>query len=226
MILNPKESTIAYRCPVCGTTTVSVVGVFALSGDHIKLKCACSGSELTITYTPERKIRISVPCIICSKPHNFLISENTFFEKDVFNLSCAYTGLDICFIGKKDDVLKAAKEADEILLEMLKKAGLDSLDRLHEENTPAEDDDNSTFAESDIQMFEIVNFLIKELEDEKKITCRCKDGKGASYQFRLVGRDHDSVMIFCDNCGASKTFLINDPIAANAFLHIDEISLQ
>ena len=55
MILQPKDTTIAYRCPECGTTVMSVVGALALSGDIIKLKCDCGGSELLLENTDEAK---------------------------------------------------------------------------------------------------------------------------------------------------------------------------
>ena len=44
MVLKPKESIVSYRCPKCGTTVMSMVGTFALSGDLIKLKCSCGES--------------------------------------------------------------------------------------------------------------------------------------------------------------------------------------
>ena len=80
MILDSRETTVAYRCPHCGQTTVSVVGVFALSGDLIRLKCGCKKSELQISYTSDRKIRITTPCLVCRKPHTFVLGAGTFRE--------------------------------------------------------------------------------------------------------------------------------------------------
>ena len=45
MIINPKETTVAYRCPACGAGVMSAVGIFALSAEMIKLKCTCGQSE-------------------------------------------------------------------------------------------------------------------------------------------------------------------------------------
>ena len=93
---------------------MSIVGVFSLSGDHFKLKCpACHQSEMTITYSKDSKIRLSVPCTICPRPHTFVLSENSFYDKDVFALACQYTGLDICFIGKEDAVRAALEKSGE-----------------------------------------------------------------------------------------------------------------
>ena len=84
MLLKSRETAIAYRCPYCGMSTISMIGIFTLSGDMFKLKCRCGKSELTATYTSDRKIRLNVPCLICPTPHNYIISSNTFFEKNIF----------------------------------------------------------------------------------------------------------------------------------------------
>ena len=138
MILDSRETTVAYRCPHCGQTTVSVVGVFALSGDLIRLKCGCKKSELQISYTSDRKIRITTPCLVCQKPHTFVLGAGTFFADRVLTYSCPMTGLELCFIGKKDEVLAAASEADRHLLELMDEAGLENLDEI---KSPESEDD-------------------------------------------------------------------------------------
>ena len=37
MVLQQKQTTVAYRCPECGSIVLSLVGVFALSADMIRL---------------------------------------------------------------------------------------------------------------------------------------------------------------------------------------------
>lgn len=51
-----------------------------------------------------------MPCLTCGAEHTYVISEDAFFAKKVLSLSCTYTGIDICFIGKKEDTLRALKE--------------------------------------------------------------------------------------------------------------------
>ena len=104
MKLSPQETTFAYRCPHCGATVFSLIGIFALSGDMLKLRCSCGKSETIMNYTSDKKIRITVPCIACPKPHYFTLGQNSFFarESGVFRLPCPYTGIDIAFIGKKE----------------------------------------------------------------------------------------------------------------------------
>ena len=110
MIIQPKETTIAYRCPECGATVHSVVGIFALSGDRIKLKCSCGGSELLIENTADGKMRFTVPCIFCPNPHSFLISRKTILSRELFTIPCGLAGYDICFIGREE--LQSIKESN------------------------------------------------------------------------------------------------------------------
>ena len=87
MILDAKNTSVAYRCPHCGAGVVSVVGVFSLTGDMMKLKCSCGKSEMVLSRQDDR-ISLQVPCVLCPKPHSFTVSQNVFFSNDLFRLPC------------------------------------------------------------------------------------------------------------------------------------------
>jgi hypothetical protein len=145
MVLKNTESTIAYRCPHCGSGILAMVGVFALSGDMIKLKCDCGHSELLIQKCGDGKIRLTVPCMFCPKPHQYVLSHAAFFDQSIYTIPCGMTGVDICFIGHKDDVLSALADNEKQLLDMLKEAGYGDdasiADLLRDES----DDDDETY---------------------------------------------------------------------------------
>ena len=119
MVINPKQTHIAYRCPVCGKGVVSAVGVFSLRADLLKLKCECGESELTMTETQDGKIRLTVPCLMCPKPHNFTVSRTLFFGNELFMLQCPYTDINICFFGSQEDVCAGLERTELELLNML-----------------------------------------------------------------------------------------------------------
>ena len=106
MVLNQKGTAVSYRCPECGTWVTSIVGVFSLTADMLRLKCPCKGSEMTLLYAKDKKIRLTVPCFLCPQPHSFTVSSQLFFDKDLFALPCAYSGIDICFLGKEQAAAK------------------------------------------------------------------------------------------------------------------------
>ena len=99
MILEPKKTTIAYRCPSCGGVPTSVVGIFSLNAELFKLKCDCGGSHMTIQKTNDGGFRLTVPCVSCPRPHEYLLSKNVFFNSDSFFIPCSLCGIDIWIDG-------------------------------------------------------------------------------------------------------------------------------
>ncbi|MBQ4561165.1 MAG: hypothetical protein IJA55_02395 [Clostridia bacterium] len=218
MILDSKETTVAYRCPHCGAGVMSVVGVFSLTGDMIKLKCSCGKSELILQYTKEKSVRITAPCIICPKPHNYTVSTGVFFSKELFRLGCTYTGLDICFIGSKDAVLEALKENESMLLGMFEEAGVTSLDGLHK--------DNSLDSADDPFVDDVIRFMLIELRDEGNIHCNCSSDELPRYNFEFVAPEYENIRVFCETCGAQVVIPMTSAINAEAFLGVDELYLK
>ncbi|MBR6513466.1 MAG: hypothetical protein IKT46_01400 [Clostridia bacterium] len=218
MILDSKETTVAYRCPHCGAGVMSVVGIFALSGDMIKLKCSCGKSELMLQYSKDKSVRITAPCIICPKPHNYSVSTGVFFSNELFRLGCTYTGLDICFIGSKDAVLEALKENESMLLGMFEEAGVTSLDALHKEDRF--DDADDPFVE------DVIRFMLAELKEEGSIHCKCGEGELPKYTFEFVAPDYEDIRIICETCGGSVTIPMTSAVNAEAFLGLDELYLK
>ena len=131
MIVKPKDTTVAYRCPYCGGAVKSVVGVFSLSGDMLKLKCPCLRSEMRMSYTQDGKIRLGVPCFLCGKDHEFTLSRKAVLEREQTLLSCPFTGIDICFIGTKKNVEEQLERADRELHQLLEEN--DALDFFDED---------------------------------------------------------------------------------------------
>ncbi len=213
MVLNPKESVISYRCPHCGSAVVSMVGTFALSGDLIKLKCDCGESELVLSYTKDNKIKITVPCLACENPHTFSINSETFFSRDLLELSCKVLGLNICFIGNKEKVFEAIENSDKELAEMIGEYSLSDLGSM----SPSEES-----SITDAQVSDLVRFMLVEMQDENSIYCNCEDNSG-EYDFTITD---SNVEVFCTKCGAKKHFELNSIQKANDFLNLVSLDLR
>lgn len=225
MILKSKDTTIAYRCPYCGKCIKGIVGIFTLTGNVIKLKCDCGHSELTITYTSEGKIRLSVPCIFCPTPHNYIIGSGIFFDRGMLTLDCTYADFSICFIGTEEEISKALDESDRELAELLGEYGLDDYDKLHmlnhSDRDPWEDEEDDRIS-GDIAVDDIVRFMLRELEEDHLIHCRCNEYQLPQYDFKIIG---STARVYCKTCGSRKDFPMGSSICADEFLHIDEIDL-
>lgn len=213
MVLNQKETTVAYRCPECGASVMSMVGVFTLTADMIRLKCPCGQSELEIVYTRDKKVRLTVPCFLCPTPHSYLISSQMFFDRELFALPCGYSGLDICFVGQKDQVQKAMKAAEEELLELLGDTSFEQLSSKRHSGGGQE--------LTDPQVFDIVMYVIRDLADEGKILCSCPDG--GDYEAEILD---DCIHVRCKQCGDSLDIPAGSLTAANDFLGCEELDLR
>lgn len=222
MMLDQKETTVAYRCPHCGKTTLSVVGIFSLTGDLIRLKCGCGESELCLSYTAERKIRITVPCLVCSYPHTFVLGSSAFFSDRVMTYSCPMTGIELCFIGKKEDVIAASDQADRRLAEMMEEAGLSDLNAIKEpERDESDGDGEDLYFISDV-----IRFLLCELQEENAVDCHCEEKSMQDLQFRFITENGEQkVEVYCAACGASAVFPVNSANEAGVLLNVDTLKL-
>ena len=212
MVLDEKKTTVAFRCSECGSSVRSMVGVFALSADMMRLKCPCGGSDLTMVMTKDRKVRLTVPCIVCPTPHVFTVSANVFYGRGLFSLACPYSGLDLCFVGSESEVVAASEEADRELEELLGENSFDDMKG-----------DRRTPFMTDPQIREIVTFVVADLADEGKIECRCPDGESGDYQAEVLD---DKIVVRCLKCGAAAVIPANSFTAANDFLAVDSLRLE
>ena len=125
MVLENKQTTVAYRCPHCGAGVMSLVGIFNLSADMLKLKCSCGHSEMTVVLRKDGQVRFTVPCILCPKPHNFTVSSKIFFGKELFVLPCPYSDINICMMGETNHVKAELSRTELELMELLEKQNAD-----------------------------------------------------------------------------------------------------
>lgn len=215
MILDRKETTVAYRCPECGASVMSMVGIFSLTADMIRLKCPCGGSQMEIVYTKDKKIRLNVPCFLCPTPHSYMMSSQMFFDRELFALPCSYSGFDICFIGRQDKVADAMQESEKELLEMLEESDIDVETLLHSVDREKKPE------LTDPQVLDIVMYVIRDLAEEGKITCSCPDG--GDYDVEI---HDDHLTVKCKQCGDSLDVPTNSLTAANDFLACESLDLE
>lgn len=216
MVLDPKQTTVAYRCPHCGAGIMSAVDLFALSADMVKLKCTCGESEMTAVYSKDGKVRLTVPCILCAKPHTFTLNSTLFFGKDLFTMSCPYSDINIACIGETNQVKAELARGELELLDLMEQSGLKDIGSLQGET----DGDSLT----DPQILEIVMFVINDLDAEGKIFCKCDPAdNGRQYDADVLD---NGVLVSCRKCGASRLIPTDSRLGAHAFLNADALHLE
>lgn len=215
MVLESKQTTIAFRCPHCGAGVMSAVSLFHLKGSMIRLKCDCGKSMLEVQPTGDGKVRLSVPCVICPKPHHFTVSENIFFNKELFSLPCPYSDLNVCMMGELNHVKAELSRTELQLLDLMEESGVSDLSALHQE---AEE------SVADPQVLEIVLFVIRDLDEEGKIRCRCEKGEeSGDYDAEILP---EGVRVSCKSCGASRLIPTDSFVGAHDFLNCDSLELE
>lgn len=211
MILNPKQTTLGYRCPSCGGGVLAPVGVFSVSADRMRLKCPCGKSALTVLRTRDAKIRLEVPCLACGVSHPHTVSEEVFFGQKIFCLPCSLSGIDLCFFGGEAEVSAALQKQEEELRGMV-------AEELSPEEREALKSDGRL---GDAEIYDIIRFLLMELRADGQISCACGRAQG-DYDAECTG---DRVRIFCRVCGKEKSYPIASVEDAQKFLAIDSITL-
>lgn len=212
---NARDRRIAYRCPECGTTTFGLVGRFALTASMLRLKCDCEKrSNLDISITNDDKIKLSVPCLYCKDNHNYTVTKAIFFERDIFNLSCPYSSMDIAFIGDTDRIGRELERTGKELDELLKNLEVEDIDEIQPQNM------NDDEILPDPAVYDTIRFIVKDLEDEGKIDCPCHKGE---YELRYTDT---GIQVYCTECGATYDFNAPTPAMSEEYLGIDAITLK
>jgi hypothetical protein len=121
------------------------------------------------------------------------------------------SGIDICFIGRENNVAEAIDASNKELLALLGEENIESLKN--------EEKDRDELC--DPQILEIIRFTINELNEENAIHCNCA-GKG---EFSCDIYD-DHVTVRCVKCGASADIPTNSTIVAHEFLESDSLILK
>lgn len=213
MILDPKKTTVAYRCPSCGAGVMSVVGLFDLGADMMRLKCDCGQSAMTVVYSKDGRVRMNVPCFLCPNPHSFTVSSSVFFKDDLFLLPCPYSDISIAMTGNTNKVKAELARSELELLELIEKSGAENLDRLREQN--------DFYANPEI--VEIVTYMLRELDEEGKISCACPDGVEGDYVIDFLDSE---INIECKNCHCKKSLRADSLMAAHDLLNLDNLTLE
>ena len=205
---------IFFRCPDCGIATVGFLGGLSDVSDMLRLKCQCAKHALDIKKQRDGKVHLSVPCIYCKDDHGFVISRELLDRSELTKLPCPYSGMDIAVIGDSDSLNSEIERTAEELGRIMQ-----SLEAEELKDIQPQDVDEEAIA-PDPAIYDSINFLLRDLESEGKVSCPCKKGP---YDLRFIA---DGIQAYCSSCGASKDFRCLTAAMAEDYLDLDEIILK
>ena len=209
-----SRTQIAYRCPDCGVATVGFFGRLASVSDMLRLRCECGKSALSIKGQKTGGVKLSVPCVYCKDEHAFVISDDIADRSGATRFPCPFSGMNILFIAEasemESEIQKSAAELSAIMT---------SLEAEDISDIQPQDVDEAE-ADPDPAIYDIFNFLLRDLESEGGVKCPCDNGK---YDLRFT---KDGMEIYCVNCGASREFFAKTPTLAEDYLSLSEIILK
>ena len=200
---------VAYRCPYCGCIISADVNMFMLAGGF-KMECTeCRKASLDMKMEKDGKVRLSVPCLVCPHPHPYTVSSEIFFSRDIFLLSCSFSGLDICFIGDKDKVEDEIDRTESIIMDLIS-------DIKDDEQSEKESD----MLVKDTNVVREVLFALDQLSAKGAVRC----GECGSKAFKVI-IDYDQIRVCCKVCGKEKVLNARNKFDASAAIDLEELIL-
>lgn len=189
MIIDLKRI-VAYICPFCSGISKRKLDIFQFSGGaSLNLVCHTEGChETCVTVKPRKeKYHIEIECPLCGDNHNFVVSQKTFWEKDLLTYQCPLSAMRIFYIGTHDKVEQALTSDAELLEEM-----------------------SEQFAEEDDELNLIYEILecLQQLAGSGKIYCCCGN------EHVSMNLDGEQILLTCSRCNRKKTIEISDETLA------------
>ena len=169
---------------------------------------------MEIHFRDDKKVRFSIPCVFCKSSHTYVVSETIVFERDKFLLSCPYANMDIAFLGTEENVEAEAQRAEEELSRLLTSLEAEDLSDIQPEDMANEE------ILPDPELYDIVRFLVRELEEDGKVDCPCHS---VNLDFRFT---ESGIEVYCMDCGATYEFPVQSIAVARESLNLEEITLR
>ena len=126
--------------------------------------------------------------------------------------------MNICFIGEQNAVKAELARTELELLELMEKNGITDFSALHS----GEEEDEYT---ADPEACAAALFVVRELEAEGKIYCKCEREGAPEDRFEVELCD-DGMIVVCRECGAKRHISTDNLLDFHAFLDTDALYLE
>jgi len=171
-------TTIALRCPVCGKMDFYALSRFNMSGNKkLNIKCECGANLLSMGRYKGKYFWMQIMCSMCESKHMYYYSAKELWSEKLLTLICEETGVEVGFLGSREDVRKNVQNMDKSVQEMAEELGYEEY-----------------FNNPEI-MYKVLEHL-HLIADKGKLSCGC-----GNYNLE-VEVFPDRMELHCDDCGA------------------------
>jgi len=164
-----------------GTADLNVIPVslFKICGYDEALS-AGKGDSLPLAVTRGKKgINVKLYCTGCQKYHDYHFALKTLIKKGGHYIYCPESGLELGFLGAKEDVQKVVDRHRLEVEALIKEMGLDD------------------YFKNPMVIYDLINY-IHDMAEKKKIYCQCGSFDiNASLSF-------DRIDLYCKKCGGTS----------------------
>ncbi len=177
-MLVATTTALALRCPNCGKIQYHALSLFSFSVQKtIRFTCTCGAPLLLISTKDRRVFYFQLECLMCERRHLLQYFLKDIWSSQVLSLTCEETGLEVGFVGPREQVKKCIANQERSLREMAEDLGFADY-----------------FTNPEI-MYEILDALHK-IAEEGNLTCQCGNPQIEVEIFA------ERVELKCPSCGA------------------------
>ncbi|MGI6587933.1 MAG: hypothetical protein ACOX2N_03940 [Peptococcia bacterium] len=117
---------VALRCSKCGKIELHSLSRFSCGKKgQVKLFCECGNCLMVNARHGRNMYYLQINCLMCETRHIFEMHGKEIWNKHVLSLICENTGLELGYLGSKDGVVKAIKQGERSIGELIKELGFD-----------------------------------------------------------------------------------------------------
>lgn len=189
------------RCPVCTERSYDTLTPFQINRGYTH-ECSLCGSEFLNISKTKKGYSFKVSCFICDTVHEFSVSFDGAWNKNLITLGCPLTGIDLLYIGDKPNVYDAVSQNDNIFSSFTE--ALTDDDLLNE--LPP--------------LFENAFKILNSLLISNHIFCPCGNTAAA------LKLSPNGITVMCDNCDAKIFLPVTNAADVEKLSKLDTITLK
>lgn len=165
-------------CSQCGKIHLYSLSRFRFSkNSHVRFFCECGNCLVNIERKGRDRYCLQLECLVCETKHSLIVRGKELWNNKVLPLSCENTGMEIAYMGTREEVIKHIQQSEQTILQFVTELS-------HEDY----------FVNPEI-MYQVLDYLSK-MVNEELMSCSC------GWRYLELEVFPDRVQLNCPYCNA------------------------